>query len=56
MSNVLKLYLFYIFMQKKEPYSNKIRFLLKKDAEIFGGSKKTAYLCIAIKGKAPWLN
>ncbi len=28
----------------------------KKTRQTFGGFKKTAYLCIAIKKKAPWLN
>ena len=34
----------------------KKHFFKKKTRQTFGGFKKTAYLCIAIKKKAPWLN
>ena len=32
------------------------QFFSKKIVQKFGGIKESAYLCIAIKGKAPWLN
>ena len=36
--------------------SEEKKHFFKKTRKTFGGFKKTAYLCIAIKKKAPWLN
>ncbi|HIW43829.1 MAG TPA: hypothetical protein H9986_02240, partial [Candidatus Prevotella stercoripullorum] len=48
--------IFCAFLFRNSIFGTKNKVFPKKEAKTFGRSKKTAYLCIAIKGKAPWLN
>lgn len=45
-----------MFSYIKLAFLGVFQIFLKKIVQKFGGIKKSAYLCIAIKGKAPWLN
>lgn len=48
--------IFPVFPYKTVYFHTKNKVFLKKGGKTFGSYKKNAYLCIAIKGKAPWLN